>query len=698
MASHRHSVLPKPPIAKEVPLARTIHSETRIDPYDWLRQREDSAVMQHLQAENAYCTAMLQPLQPLQRAIFQSLRSRVTEVDQSVPYRWQGYDYYYRWEQGSEHQVYCRRPAAGGSEQLLLDLNAMAGDDGFIELGCFEISPNGKYLAYSLDLDGDELYELYILNLDTQQLATEVRMKTSGSCAWFADDEHFAYVQLDAAYRPRHLRQGQIGKAASIDAAIYDEPDPAFFLSVHSSRSGEYLFIASTSNNISEYRIWRANDPKHSPVVVESRLAASEYDLDHQGDQLFMVTNAQGAQDFCVQVCLVTDVLANRANWQNFLAHQPGVLIDGIDCFSSFVVIAQRARLQQTLNFYDSSGTCFRSLRFPSEAYELSDADNPDYHATCYRLEYSSPTEPTRTFDYDPVYDQLQLLKTAVVPNYDPDQYETRLVWATAKDGELIPVVLAGRCQSASPISPRPCYLIGYGAYGINLPVGFSRDRVTLMDLGFWVGSAHIRGGADLGRRWYEAGKLQNKENTFNDFIACAEHLIQQGYTSPKHLVASGGSAGGLLLGTVLNRRPELFAAASAHVPFVDVLTTMLDETLPLTPLEYPEWGNPQEKDAYTTIRAYSPFDNVRKQAYPPIFVTAGLNDQRVTYWEPTKWVARLRQYTTSTHPILLRVNIDAGHQGASGRFAYLHELAEEFAFHCHQLGLTVQGVTDHPS
>lgn len=689
--------LPKPPSAHAENHVHENFGTRRVDPFYWMRQREDPRVLEHLKNENKHTDKFMESMDADKKAIVQRLRSRIKEEDQSVPYEWKEYSYFYRWQKNLEHPVYYRRSLQTDQEELVLDLNSLASAEGFVELGSFEVSPDGNWLIFTVDREGDEVYDLFFKELGNSDQAVFVCGNTSGDCTWLANSQHMAYVVLDEQTRPYEVQIRNRTEHQATSPAVYTESDPAFFVSVDCTRSGSFLVITTASNDTSEEWLMDARDVNCTPTVVIPRQTGVEYDIDHQGDHFFLTTNADGAKDFKILRSSKQGWKQSTYHWEMFLDNEPGRLVESVACFDSFIAVQVRVKLRQDILFFDAKGHQFRNLRFPLDAYELHEDINVDYKSQTLRLDYSSPKEPRMVFEYNPFTDAKQTLKQVTVPHFDSSDFESRTLWATGKDNTLIPIVVTGKLSTWKNQTGSPCYLTGYGAYGVSLSCDFSRDHLTLMDLGYLVASAHVRGGSELGRDWYEAGKLEHKENTFDDFISCAEHLIETGLTTSDLLVASGGSAGGMLMGVIVNRRPELWRSVAALVPFVDVLNTMLDETLLLTPMEYPEWGDPRDQEVFQRIQKYSPYDNIKNQPYPALYVTAGLNDPRVTYWEPTKWVAKLRQANSGSNPILLRVHMEAGHQGATGRYSYLQELAEEWVFHCQELGLNIREQLGEP-
>lgn len=678
---------PQPPRAPRRPHVVESHGERREDPYFWLREREDPAVTAHLEAENAYTEAMLAPLAPLRERLYREFLGRIKESDRSVPVRIDHYLYYTRTETGAQYPIFCRRHAAtaGAAEEIMLDVNALAAGYEYFEIGVVEVSPDHRYLAYSQDVDGSETYTLYVKDLETGEFLDHGIAGTAGDAAWAADSRTLFYTCLDEAMRPYRVYRHRLGGAVSDDALVLDEPDEAFFIHLDKTKDERYLIIALESNVTSEVYLLDASRPDAMPRLCRAREHGVEYSIEHREGLFYVLTN-RDAINF--RLLATADFARPIECWQTLVAHDDAVTLEGMEIFARHLVLYVReAGLDKirVLRFPDLGA---HSIEFDEPAYSAYGGTNPQYRSRKLRFGYASLATPQRVYEYDMDTRGRRLLKQAEVPSgHDPADYVTERIHARAPDGTRVPLSLIYRRDCAGD-RPAPCLLYGYGAYGINVDPDFSVTRLSLLDRGFVFAIAHVRGGGELGENWKNNGKQQYKDNTFSDFIAAAEHLIEIGYTRPERLAIMGGSAGGLLIGTALNRRPDLFAAAVAQVPFVDVLNTMEDASLPLTVIEYDEWGDPADPLAYRVIRNYAPYENVRAHDYPALLVMAGLNDPRVQYWEPAKWVARLRDANTGTRPILLKMHMGAGHAGASGRYAALKEIAFEYAFLISRLSL----------
>jgi oligopeptidase B len=689
--------LAEPPVARRVPRASTIHGETRIDDYFWLRNREDPEVLAYLEAENRYTDALTRATEPLRERLFAEMRGRIKESDLSVPERLDGWVYYHRTETGAQYPIYCRRPAGQpegdeSGEEVLLDLNPLAAGHAYFRLGAFEVSPDHRLLAWSSDTSGAESFTLYVKDLATGALLAETITNTSPSVAWANDSQTLFYVVLDEARRPCRLYRHRLGTNPSKDALIHFEADEAFYMDLARTRSNAFLLLELASHSTSEVRYASADRPDEPFRTVEPRRAGVEYSVSHHGDRFFITTN-DGAPNFRLVIAPVGD--PSRERWTEILPHRPDVKVDSTDTFRNHLVVYEREaglrqiRVLEIGALGSAPGTSGHLVQFPEPVYTVRQHDNPEFGTTLLRFTYTSMVTPSSVVDYDMSERTWTVKKqTEVLGGYDPARYRSERLFATAPDGTRVPISLVYQLPLERPGGPRPLLLNGYGAYGVSYDPSFSSSNLSLLDRGVIVAIAHVRGGEEMGRPWYEGGKLLRKPNTFTDFIAAAEHLISEGFTSPDRLAISGGSAGGLLMGAVANLRPDLFRAVVAEVPFVDVVNTMLDASLPLTVIEYDEWGNPNDPDAYHTIRGYSPYDNVRAQDYPHMLITAGLNDPRVAYWEPAKYTARLRALKTDGNRLLLRTNMGAGHGGASGRWDFLREVAFKYAFLLEVLGV----------
>jgi oligopeptidase B len=680
LAARPEIAVPEPPVARAVPQSHTIHGETRVDEYFWLRNREDPEVLAYLEAENRYTEAVMRPTEPLQQRLFAEMRGRIKETDLSVAERIDGWLYYHRTEAGAQYPIYCRRPVGdGGDEEVLLDLNPLAAGHAYFRLGAFEVSPDHRLLAYSVDTSGAEAFTLYVKELATGTLLPEAVANVSPSVAWANDSRTLFYVVLDEARRPCRLYRHVLGANPADDVLVHFEADESFFLDIDRTRSHAYLLLELASHSTSEVRFVSADQPADPFRTVEPRRAGIEYSVSHHGDRFFITTN-DSAPNFRLVSAPVTD--PSRASWTEVLPHRPEVKVDSTDAFRGHLVVYEREAGLRQIRVLDLARGGDHLVAFPEPVYTVRQHDNPEFDTTLLRFTYTSMVTPSSVVDYDMVARSWTVRKqTEVLGGYDPARYRSERRFATAPDGTKVPISLVYQLPLERPGGPRPLLLHGYGAYGISYDPAFSSSSLSLLDRGFVVAIAHVRGGEEMGRAWYEGGKLLDKPNSFTDFIAAAEHLVADGLTAPDRLAINGGSAGGLLMGAVTNLRPDLFRVVLAEVPFVDVVNTMLDASLPLTVIEYDEWGNPNDPAFYHRIRSYSPYDNVRTQAYPHMLVTAGLNDPRVAYWEPAKWTARLRARKTDSNRLLLRTNMGAGHGGASGRWDFLREVAFKYAF-----------------
>ena len=684
------TTVPAPPVAKIEPVRTTHHGIERIDDYAWLRADNWREVMRdpnllasdirsHLEAENAHTDAVMSYTRTLQKTLFEEMRGRIKEDDSTVPADDGPYRYFIAYDTGAEHPRYCREPRGGGAQETLVDGNALSQGEAYFNLGALAHSPDHALCAYSADRKGSEYYSITVRQLDDGTDLAERIDDTSGAIVWAGDSRTLFYVRLDDNHRPDKVYRHALGTPASEDVLVYEEPDPGFFVSIAKTHSARFIVIDAHDHQTSEVRLIEADAPHRDPLLVAARETSHEYDVEHQGGHLVIRTNRDGAEDF--KLMTVPLETPGPDNWRDLVGHREGCIILSHTAYADRLVRLEREDGLPRIVIRDADGG-EQTIAFEEDAYQLGLSPGYEYDTTTLRFSYSSPATPSSVFDYDMASGERTLRKTQEVPSgHDPSHYRTARILAPAEDGEQVPVTVLWHRDTVLDGSA-PLLLYGYGAYGIAIPAAFSTNRLSLVDRGFVYAIAHIRGGKEKGYRWYRQGRGCNKINTFRDFISAARHLIKQNYTGHRRIVAHGGSAGGMLMGAVANMAPELFGAIIAEVPFVDVLTTMLDDTLPLTPPEWPEWGNPiVDAEAYRTIAAYSPYDNVRAQDYPPILALAGLTDPRVTYWEPAKWVARLRALRTNDKPLLLKTNMEAGHGGASGRFDRLHEVALAYAF-----------------
>ena len=677
--------MPNPPRAQKIPKSSTLHGDARVDDYFWLRDRNSPEVTSYLEAENDYTQEMMKDTEELQQTLYDEMVARTKEDDASVPARKADYYYYTRREKGQNYAIHCRKQGSlDAEEEIILDENELAQEHDYFRVGIFSVSPDHNTLAYSVDTNGGESYALRFKDLSDGRDLAEIIEDTYYSFSWGNDNRTVFYTRIDAAHRPDRLFRHELGTDPSDDVLVFQEKDDAFFMWVHKTRSGRYILMGLESNVTSEFRYLDADNPSGEFRMVEPRKQDVEYDVEHQGDRFYIRTN-QDAVNFKLMSAPVTDPSAQ--NWGEVIPYDDDVMITGIDAFADFLAISQRIGGLPVVTIRSMAGD-ERKIEVQEPVYDIGLGDNREFESDTLRYEYSSGVTPHSVFDYDVNNRTRELKKETEILGYDRTNFETSRIHATAPDGTNVPISLVFR-KGALDHGPAHVLLMGYGSYGISMDVGFRSNQVSLLERGVVIATAHVRGGGEMGRRWHDNGKYMHKTNTFTDFIACAERLIDAGYTTPEHLAATGGSAGGLLMGAVTNMRPDLFRAVIAHVPFVDVLTTMLDETLPLTVGEWEEWGNPNQEDYYHYMKSYSPYDNVEAKAYPDMLITAGLNDPRVSYWEPAKWSAKLRDMKTGDNVLLLKTNMGAGHGGVSGRYEQFKEVAFEYAFILKRLGLT---------
>jgi oligopeptidase B len=652
------------------------HGDERVDEWYWMRDRDDPDVIMYLEAENQYAKEALAHTEELQERIFEEITNRIQQTDVSAPARRGRWDYFSRTIEGLQYPIHGRRPAGaapGETEVVLLDENAVAGDSAFFSLGAFAISANQRLLAYSTDYSGSERYELRFRDIERGVDLTDVVPDTYYGTAWANDDRTVFYTRPDDAMRPWQVWRHELGTPAEHDVLVYQEDDERYFVDVERTRTGSYLLITSHSKVTTEVRFVSADAPTETPRVVAQRRPGVEYLVEHHrsrtdGDRFYIVTNDDGAENFKLMLTPVDS--PGREHWREVVAHRSDVRLDAVDAFAGHLVLSERADALEQLRVLRLADGEQHVIEQPEPVYSAGVGPNLEFETNTLRYVYTSLATPTSSYDYDLDTRAITLVKRQpVLGGYDPSQYRTERLWATAPDGARVPISVVARADIARDANA-PALLYGYGSYEASIEPAFSPIRLSLLERGWVYAIAHIRGGGEMGRAWYEGGKLLEKQHTFDDFIASAEHLIAQRYTSPARLAARGASAGGLLMGAVVNRRPDLFRAVVAQVPFVDALTTILDETLPLTVTEWDEWGNPvEDADVYRYMKSYSPYDNVTAQKYPAILVTGGLNDSRVSYWEPAKWVAKLRATRTDDGLIVLKTEMGAGHGGPSGRY-----------------------------
>jgi oligopeptidase B len=665
-----------PPVAERRPLVSDLHGERRVDDYAWLRQKSDPAVAAYLEAENAYCDSVLAPTVDLQARLYDELVGRIKQTDDSVPFRDGDFYWYSRTEEGKQYRIHCRKHGSlAAEEQITLDVNALAEGQPFMSIGAYAPSPDGRLLAYSTDNSGFREYTLQVKDLEAGSLLPD-RIERTGAIAWAADGRTLFYTIEDDAKRQYRLYRHRLGERD--DVLVYEEADEMFNISVHRERSRELIVLSISSHTTSEARILRADDPEGEWRTVAPRQHEHEYDVEHQGDSLYVVTNDRGRNFRLVRAPLLDP---GRANWEEVLPHRDDVMIEGIAAFEHHLTLYERDRGLQQIAVCDLRSGEWHRVAFDEPAYALEGQPNREFKTTKFRFAYESLTTPNSVFDYDMETRARELLKREeVLGGYDPEAYESERIVIAARDGTQVPVSLVHR-KGTPRDGPTPMHLTGYGSYGYPYPADFVSNRVSLLDRGVTCAIAHIRGGGEMGKKWHDAGRMAQKMHTFTDFIDAAEALVAQRYTSSDRLVIEGGSAGGLLMGAVVNLRPDLFRGVITKVPFVDVLNTMLDATLPLTVPEYEEWGNPNIAEEYAVMRAYCPYTNLAAKDYPAMLVKTSFNDSQVMYWEPAKYVAKLRTLKTDDRPLLLKTNMAAGHGGASGRYDHLREVALEYAF-----------------
>ncbi len=677
--------LPKPPAARKELKVDLAHGEKRSDDYFWLRRKEDPQVRAYLEAENAYTDLVMKATEPMQEKLYAEMLGRIKETDLTVPYRKGKSFYYTRTEKGKQYPIHCRKKAnLDAPEEIFLDQNELAKGEKFFAVGDLEISDDGNLLAYTTDVTGFREYTLFVKDLRTGAVGPEKVAKVS-SIAWAADDRTLFYVTDDAAKRPYRLYRHVVGTDPSGDPLLYEEKDEKFTLAISRSRSRAYLFADSGSHTANEIRYLPADEPAGELRVIAPREKDREYEVEHRLGAFFLRINDTG-RNFRVVMTSAAD--PRRENWKEVVAHREDVMIEGIDVFAGHMVLFEREDGLRQFRVMSFSTGASQRIEFPEPVYAAFSAENHEFETNVFRFRYQSPVTPESVFDYDMATRERKLLKqTEVLGGYDPSRYETARLHAKASDGTTIPISIVYR-RGTKRDGRNPLLLMGYGSYGASSSPTFSSNRVSLLDRGVVYAIAHVRGGGEMGKKWHDQGRMFAKKNTFTDFIAVAEHLISEKWTSKDRLAIEGGSAGGLLVGAVVNMRPELFKAVVTRVPFVDVVNTMLDATLPLTVGEFEEWGDPRIKEQYEYIRSYSPYDNIAAKDYPAMLVKTSFNDSQVMYWEPAKYVARLRAMKTDANPLVFKVNMAGGHGGSSGRYDKLRETAFDYAFLLTRLGI----------
>ncbi len=676
-----------PPVAKTQPKSITQHGETRNDPYFWLRDKANAEVIAYLEAENRYREAVMKPVEELQKTLYKEMVGRIQETDLSVPERRDDYYYYTRIEKGQDYQLYCRKyETLDGAEELLLDGNQLAKGHKYFRLGNFDVSPAHKLLAYSTDTEGDEVYTTYFKDLKTGVTLADQIPNVYYGMAWGNDDKTLFYITLDAAKRPYRVIRHVLGTPVSSDRIAFEEPDERFYVDIAKSKDKQYVLVTSESKMTAEVLYLDADRPDGTFAPIAARRQGVLYSAHHHDGRFYILHN-HNAQNFELVAAKAGDSAPDK--WKTVIPHRKDVFIEGVETYKNWLTVSERENGLRRLRVRQWDGAQDHLVAMPEPVYALQPAGNPNYDAKTIRFTYQSLVTPPSVFDYDLAGRGRTLQKQQQIPSgYDPSQYASERTFAAAADGSRIPVAIVYK-KGFRKDGKAPLLLYAYGSYGLNSEANFSPARLSLLDRGFAFAVANIRGGSEMGRHWYETGKLLSKKNTFTDFIAAAEHLISGKYSSPQRLGIMGGSAGGLLMGAVVNLRPDLFHTVLALVPFVDVLNSMSDASLPLTVGEYEEWGNPENKAFYEYMKSYSPYDNVKRAAYPNILATGGLNDPRVPYWEPAKWVAKLRTMKTDKNLLAMKINMGAGHFGKSGRYAALEETAEQYAFLLMTMGIT---------
>ena len=670
------------PQAKPIDKELSIHNDTRVDSYFWLNDREDENVLDYLKEENAFFEESTAHTKDFQKDLFEEMKARIKEDESSVPYKHNGYWYITRYEKGSNYPIYTRKKESlDAKEEILLDCNIEAEGHDYFNVRGLAISPDNTLLSYGLDTVSRREYVIKIKNLVTGEYFEESIINTTGSSTWANDNKTFFYTLKDKeTLRSYKICRHTIGTSSTEDVDVYEEKDDTFDVFVYKTKSRKYICIGSSSTLTSEYRFINANEPETEFKVFQERIRGLEYGMAHYDGHFYVLTNADNATNF--KLMKTKEDATEKEHWQTLVEHREDTLLEDIDIFKDYLIISERTNGLNQIRITRWDGKADYYLPFDNETYTCYSSINIDFDTEWFRYGYNSMTTPTSVIEFNMRTKEFKVLKEQKVlgGNFNKEDYISERIWATAKDGVKIPMSVIYK-KGFKKDGSQPLLQYAYGSYGHTIDPYFSTTRLTMLDRGFVYVIAHVRGGEYLGRPWYESGKLLNKKNTFTDFVDCSKFLINEGYTSPEHLYAMGGSAGGLLMGVVMNIAPKLYNGIIAAVPFVDVVTTMLDDTIPLTTGEYDEWGNPNEKEYYEYIKSYSPYDNVVAQDYPNVLVTTGLHDSQVQYWEPAKWVAKLRELKTDTNKLFLHTNMETGHGGASGRFEALKELAEEYAF-----------------
>ena len=669
------------PKAEKINTSLSIHNDERIDEYYWLKERDNPKVIDYLNAENSYRDKYMKDYQSLEKKLFEEIKSRIKEDDSSVPYFENGYFYYTRYETGKQYPIYCRKKEnLDANEEILIDANKMSKGHDYFRIGGIDVSPNNKIAAYGVDTVSRRLYTIYFKNLETGEVYKDKIPYTTGSVTWTNDNSAIFYDKKDIeTLREERVMKHGFGTNIKNDEEIYFEEDETFSVYSYKTKSNKYIVIASQSTLSDEYLIINANDHNKKYKIFQKREKGLEHSITHFNDKWYIRTNKDNATNFKLMVC--DDMKTSKKYWKDFIPHRKDVLLEDIDVFKNFFIVIERYNGLKRINIKPWNDSKNHYIDFETETYSLYSSYNPNINTNKLRYNFSSLTTPSSVIEYDMITREKKVLKeNEVLGEFNKDNYTSKRVWANARDGKKVPISLVYRKDKYIEGS-NPLLLYAYGSYGITNNPNFSSVRLSLLDRGFIYAIAHIRGSQYLGREWYDDGKMFNKKNTFTDFIDCGKFLIKSKFADKNKLFAMGGSAGGLLMGAVSNMAPELFKGIVAAVPFVDVITTMLDEDIPLTTSEYDEWGNPNNKDSYDYMLSYSPYDQVEKKDYPAIFITAGYHDSQVQYFEPAKWIARLRDRRTNKEPLLMYCNMEAGHGGASGRFEAYKETAMEYSF-----------------
>ncbi|MCI4670526.1 MAG: S9 family peptidase [Bacteroidia bacterium] len=668
------------PVAKKIPTSLEKHGDKREDPYFWIREKENPEVISYIEEENAYKEAQMSHLKGFQDKLYEEIIGRLKKDDSSVPYKRGEFYYYSRYREGGEYPIYCRKKGSlENEEQVILDVNKLAEGKSFCQVGGFSMSPNGRYLAYGLDTVGRRIYTTMIKDLDTGETLPESIDNGTANFTWAADSKHLFYSVKDTqTLRHYAVKRHELHSNPSEDVLVYEDKDETFYVYVYKSNSEKYLFISSSATMSSETHYLPSDNAKGNFELIIARELQHEYSVEHHGEYFYVLSNDQAVN---FRVMRIPVGKTGKEHWEEFIAHREDVFLEDMDTFKGHYVLSERKEGLNLIRVVDWEGKKDFYIEFNDPTYSAYIATNVEFETNTLRYGYNSLTTPASTLELNIASRESKLLKQApVMGSFSPDDYQSARVFAKAEDGTLIPMSVVWKKTTALD-GKAPLLLYAYGSYGISVDPYFSSARLSLLDRGFVFAIAHIRGGSEMGRPWYDDGKLLKKKNTFTDFIACGKHLIKEGYAGEDKLFAMGGSAGGLLMGAVINMAPELFEGVVAAVPFVDVVSTMLDESIPLTTNEYNEWGNPNDEEYYHYIKSYSPYDNVEAKAYPHMLVTSGLHDSQVQYWEPTKWVAKLRDVKTDNNKLLLHTNMEAGHGGASGRYEAYKETAMEYTF-----------------